>query len=202
MHGFLSGHDTCRGLSDRGRAQVLALRNRLTTTGELAAVDVVYTSVLARAIETAAILDPALGRGPAVRECDWCEIHPGDAEGLSWGQMKKRYPSVGDPDDPFRTWAPGAETWAEFYQRVGRRLRRVGAEHPDQTVVVVGHGGIIGASFVALGRLPVDQGVRVVRQTVNASLTEWHWSGAEWSLVRFNDATHVAADVESARTER
>ena len=193
VHGFLSGHQTCRGLSELGRAQVTALRDRLVTTGEVNDVDVVYTSILARAIETAEIIRPGLGNHEAVRECNWCEIHAGDAEGLSWGQMKKQYPAVGQPDDPFRRWAPGAETWAEFYLRSGARLRLVAHDHPGQTVVVVGHGGIIGASFIALGSLPIDQGVAVTRETVNSSITEWQWTGTAWRLIRFNDADHLEA---------
>ncbi len=51
--GFLSGHDTCKGLSATGRAQVESLRDRLVATGELGAVDAVYTSILPRAIESA-----------------------------------------------------------------------------------------------------------------------------------------------------
>ncbi len=54
--GYVSGHDACKGLSDLGRTQAAALRDRLAATGELGPVDVVYTSILERAIETAAIL--------------------------------------------------------------------------------------------------------------------------------------------------
>src|SRR6185312_7034575 len=55
---LLSGHDTCTGLTDLGRRQVGALRDRLVATGELGAVDAFYTSILVRARETATILRP------------------------------------------------------------------------------------------------------------------------------------------------
>jgi len=42
--GILSGHDTCRGLSDLGRRQVGTLRDRLVRTGELGDVHGVYTA--------------------------------------------------------------------------------------------------------------------------------------------------------------
>ncbi|MGZ4678389.1 MAG: histidine phosphatase family protein, partial [Acidimicrobiia bacterium] len=76
---ILSGHDTCTGLTDLGRAQVGALNARLVRTRELGTVDAVYTSILPRARETASILLPALGRS-ATAECEWCEIHSGEAE--------------------------------------------------------------------------------------------------------------------------
>lgn len=191
VDGILSGHDTCEGLSDRGREQASALRDRLLGTGELGDVDVVYTSILTRAIETAEILRPALGEYAPVAECEWCEIHAGEAEGLTWEELRDTYPIEGDPEDPYRRRMPGAETWAEFYIRAGTRLRRVAAEHPGQNVVVVCHGGIIGASFVALGDLPVHKGVGPTRETVNASITEWRWSDSQWNLVRFNDWAHL-----------
>ena len=193
VEGFLSGHATCRGLSDAGREQALALRDRLMTTGELGRVDVVYTSILMRAIETAEILGPALGEARLLQECDWCEIHAGEAEGLSWDEFLERYPAVGDPDEPFRRRMPGAETWAEFYVRAGARLRRIADQHPGERVVVVCHGGIIGASFVALGDLPIRSVMTLTHETANTSLTEWRWTGSDWRLVRYNDAAHLSS---------
>ena len=190
---ILSGHDTCSGLSDLGRAQAVALRNRLVSTGELGTVDTVFTSNLTRAIETAEILSPALGETTPVAECDWCEIRAGDAEGLTWDEFQERYPAVGDPTDPFRRRMPASETWAEFFVRAGARLRRVANEHPGERVVVVCHGGIVGASFVALGNTPIRDGVTLCHETINTSITEWRWTGRNWRLVRFNDSAHLAA---------
>jgi probable phosphoglycerate mutase len=193
VEGFLSGHTACRGLSETGREQVTALRDRLTATGELGRVDVVFTSLLERAIESTAILAPALGEAEPQQECDWCEIHAGEAEGLTWEEFRERWPVVGELTDPFRVRAPGAETWAQFYVRAGARLRRIADEHPGQRVVVVCHGGIIGASFIALGDLPIGSGIPLTHETVNASITEWRHTGHDWRLVRYNDAAHLAA---------
>lgn len=189
--GFLSGHDTCRGLSDLGRRQADALRERLLSTGELADVDRVYTSILPRAIETADIVSPAFGEVAPQQECEWCEIHAGEGEGLTWEEFEERYPNRGSLEDPFRRRMPGAETWAEFYVRAGARLQRVVDEHPGETVVVVCHGGVVGASFVALGDLPVRRAGASVNEVVNTSLTEWRWTRGDWRLVRFNDAAHL-----------
>ncbi len=192
VEGFLSGHDACKGLSDLGREQAFALRDRLSASGELGEVDVGYTSILRRAVETTEILGSVLGSAPPEQECDWCEIHPGEAEGLTWDEFRERYPIVGEVDDPFRARATGAETWAEFFVRAGARLRRIAREHVGQQVVVVCHGGIIGASFVALGDLPIRKGFALTHETANTSLTEWRFTGSEWRLVRFNDAAHLA----------
>ncbi|HEX2064408.1 MAG TPA: histidine phosphatase family protein, partial [Acidimicrobiales bacterium] len=48
----VGGQRGCTGLSERGRAQAEALRDRLARTGELTA-DVLLASTLPRAVETA-----------------------------------------------------------------------------------------------------------------------------------------------------
>lgn len=194
VEGFMSGHNTCVGLSDLGRTQAAALRDRLVATGELGPLDLVYTSNLARAIETADIITPALGDTPRVNECDWCEIRAGVAEGLTYAEFREQHRPVGDSEDPYRGRTPeGGESWAEFYVRAGTRLRRIADEHPNQRIVVVAHGGIIGASFVALGDLPMRMATDIAYETINTSMTEWRWTGSDWRLVRFNDAAHLAA---------
>lgn len=191
--GFVSGHDTCRGLSPLGRRQAGGLRDRLAATQELGTVDVVYTSILPRAVETAALIAPALATPrDAIAECDWCEIHAGEAEGLTWDEIADRYPPARDTYDPFIGRFPGGESWAEFAARAGSRLRRVSLEHAGERVVVVSHGGIIGASFVALGGLPIDQVIPMTYEVTNSSITEWRWTGTAWRLARFNDAAHLA----------
>jgi broad specificity phosphatase PhoE len=190
--GIFSGHDTCKGLTHLGRRQAAALRDRLAATHELGTVDAVYTSILPRSIETAAIIGPALGVLTTVAECDWCEIHAGAAEGHTYEEYFDRYPPGDDPDDPFRSRFPDGETWAQFYVRVGARLRGVPSEHPGETVVVVGHGGTVGASFVALGNTPPRGATAFTHEAINTSITEWRFTGRDWRLARFNDAAHLS----------
>ncbi len=190
--GFFSGHSTCVGLSDLGRVQAAALRDRLVATGELGAIDSVFTSSLERAIETEQILRPAFGPTLPKAECDWCEIRAGSAEGIKYEEFQERFPAVGDPTDPYAKRIPDGETWAEFFVRAGTRLRRIAAEHEGERVVVVCHGGIVGSSFVALGEGSLRDGVAQTHEAINTSLTEWRHTGRRWQLVRFNDAAHLA----------
>jgi broad specificity phosphatase PhoE len=74
---------------------------------------------------------------------------------------------------------------------VGTRLQRAVDDHEGETVVVVGHGGTIGASFVAFGHLPMLQATEIVHDVHNSSITEWAGSDGRWRLVRFNDAAHL-----------
>ena len=188
---ILSGHDTCTGLTDLGRAQVGALNARLVRTGELGHIDVAYTSVLQRAQETAEILGPALGGLSAAAECEWCEIHSGDAEGMDFDDMRAKYMPGMRYAEPYDRPIPGGESWADLYSRVGARLQRVAHDHRGETVVIAGHGGTVGASFVAFGHLPMPQATDIVHNVHNASITEWIGTRHGWRLARFNDAAHL-----------
>ena len=183
-------HDTCKGLSELGRQQVASLCQRLAETGELGEIDAVYTSLSTRTIETCEQLAAVL---PSTyqSECDWCESHPGESEGLLWEDIEVRYPRRAGKADPFERRIPGSETWVEVYARVGKRLNRLPLEHPGQQVVVLTHGGVVGASFVALGDIPVGKATAFIAETRNTSITEWRHSEGEWRLVRFNDAAHL-----------
>ena len=140
--GILGGHDGCQGLSDRGRRQVEALRDRLAVTQELASASALYSSVMPRAVETAAILSPVLGGLEVRSECDFCEGHPGEADGMTWDEFSERFPSP-DGWDPDHSPVAGWETWREMGVRVQRALDSVLERHPGETVVVACHGGVV-----------------------------------------------------------
>jgi 2,3-bisphosphoglycerate-dependent phosphoglycerate mutase len=192
----VGGHEGCTGLSPTGREQVEALRDRLAATGELGPVAALVASILPRAVETAEILAPALGWPPVRQDCDVCEIHPGEGDGLPWSEFESRYPAP-SPRSRFEPWSPGGESWADFMARAGRALRTLAGQHEGATVVVACHGGVVEASFVALGNLPLQRSFHLA--TDNASLTEWELrpGDEQWWLRRYNDAAHLRGAVRS-----
>jgi probable phosphoglycerate mutase len=192
---IVGGHDGCRGLSELGVRQTQALANRLATSGELGTADAVLTSILPRAIETAELIAPAIGWVPddVQQDCAFCELHPGECDGMTWQEFQGVY---GDPDmraNPHIPLSPNGESVADFQLRAARALTGVVRDHPGQTVVVVCHGGIVGASMVTwLGLAAFGRFVGL--QIDNTSLTEWlipaPGNGVP-TLVRYNDAAHL-----------
>ena len=187
---IVAGEKGCSGLSDLGRRQAAALRARLELSGELLRVDALYASVLPRAVETAAIVAPAIGDHEIEQDCDLCELHPGEADGLRWDEYRDRY--AVDPWDPHREMAPGGESWVSFLGRVGAALRALVERHAGETVVVACHGGVIIGSMINGLGLPNTGGhFRIGPE--NTSLTEWLVDDEAWRLIRYNDAAHLAA---------
>jgi probable phosphoglycerate mutase len=194
---IVGGLLSCNGLSDLGRRQAVALRDRLAITRELDAVDALVASTMPRARETAEIIAPAL-RGLAVAQDEGlCERHPGEADGMSWDDAVEKYRFEDfEDDDPEQAVSPGGETWTEFHMRVGATVRRLASEHEGRTVAVACHGGVIDAALRELLGLPMVGAFEL--STENTSLTELvlvpgrNRRAPRWRLVRYNDAAHLA----------
>jgi probable phosphoglycerate mutase len=198
MH-TVGGHDGCTGLSDQGRRQAQALARRLSDTAELADASVLYASFMARAVETASIIAGAVGGGlDVVQECDFCEFHPGEADGLSWREQQSRWP-MPTPFDADHRRAPGSETWNEMAERVGRGLDAVVDRHPGETIVIVCHGGVIIQALARWIGLDLSSDASPAWfDPANTSLTECRLGSSPHSarsaglkLVRYNDHAHL-----------
>jgi probable phosphoglycerate mutase len=205
----VGGHTGCKGLSDRGRTQVEALRDRLARTGELSGAAALYSSVMARAVETAEILAPALDGLEVASECAFCESHPGpEADGLEVDEYERRWPPTGEWSPTTRR-DPGGETYAEMRERVSGRLDELVERHRGETVVVACHGGVVLHSLYRW----LDIGVPDRREVawfnpLNASMTEWRFGDNPYrgtlpvQLVRYNDAAHLAGVEPGPRAAR
>lgn len=192
FHGVIGGQTGCAGLTDLGRRQAEALRDHLERTGRVQA-DTLLVSVIPRAIETAQIIAPALGLEIAGHECDLCEVHTGEADGLAWEEYDVRYGSFDMEAEPDRVFAPEGDSWNSFHERVQRLLGRLAADHADETVVAVCHAGVIMASL--RGLLGIEAGTGAQLRPSNTGLTEWEHDPVldRWTLHAFNEASHLLA---------
>jgi probable phosphoglycerate mutase len=195
--GIVGGHAGCAGLSDLGRRQAEALRDRLQRTGELKDAAALYASIMPRAIETAAIIASAIGGHDVVTDCDFCEHHPGEGDGLSWEEYESRWPSPPEWDPDLRR-DPGGETWNEMAARVARGLDAIIERHAGELIVVACHGGVIVQSMFRWLEIHPGGGERAWINPRNTSLTEWRFGANPFAkgtmpleLVRFNDASHL-----------
>jgi len=190
------------GLSPLGVQQAMALRERLAM-GEIPA-DVLIASTLTRARQTAEIIAPALGL-PIIEDDDVQELRPGDADGLSLAEMAERYGLPDFESDPYRPFAPGGESWAQFLLRVGTALNRIAHEHAGKHIVVICHGGIIDGSMLCFfGMSTQIVNYRIEFFTHNTAITHWErvtrsapgWemhpgTPTRWRLVGYNDIAHL-----------
>ncbi len=177
-------------LSPQGHAQAAALAERLSRIPLTA----VYSSDLSRAVQTAAPTAQHQGLEvqplPELREKGF-----GDWEGLTQTDLDREYPALWQRyhvERDLSALVPGGETWPEVQARLSAVLRRILSDYPgpDETVLLVGHGGS--------GRVLVLEALQAPLPTLlrlhldNASLTRLHFRSAGDSRVVFlNDTSHL-----------
>lgn len=176
-----------------GRVQAQQVADRLVATGERIAA--IYVTTLTRTHQTAAPLAERLGIEPTV-EADLREVYLGDWEG---GLLRQK---VID-QDPIAVemyveerWdaIPGAESSADLEARVRAAIERIAAAHPDELVVVVVHGGVIGQVMnIAAG----TAGFRF-NGADNASIHHIVVDGDRWIIRCFNDTSHLSPRFSTA----
>ena len=194
----VGGPKTCSGLSPLGRRQAEALRDRLARTGEIRA-DILLSSTMPRAFETAQLIAPALGGLEIEQVEDLEERRPGECDGMTWEAYREAYRPEGWTFSIYEPLSPGGESFAQFQVRAATTLHQIARSLAGRTIVVACHGGIIEASMVAFLGLAPSVGSGAMHQP-NTSITEWSLeAGAAgprgvppWKLVRYNDAGHLA----------
>lgn len=156
----------------------------------LAAEDIaaIYVTPLKRTAQTAAPLAQRLGIEPHV-EPDLREVHLGEWEG---GGLRKHARS-GHPlivqIFAEQRWdvVPGAEPTDDFNARVRAGIERIAAAHPDETVVAVVHGGVIGS---VLSQASGAKGLAFAGAD-NGSISEVVVMADRWVVRRYNDTAHL-----------
>lgn len=176
-----------------GRVQALQVADRLVATGERIAA--IYVTNLIRTHQTAAPLAERLGVEPCV-EPDLREVFLGEWEG---GLLRQK---IIDRDPVARQmyaeerWdvIPGAEPAGDFAARVHGAIERIAAAHPNELVVAVVHGGVIGQIMnLASG----TSGFRF-NGADNASIHHIVVDGDRWIIRCFNDTSHLSPRFSTA----
>ena len=187
---FVGGPRSCTGLTDHGRLQAEALRNRLSAGHDVEAT-ALFASNFPRALETANIIAPSIGALPVSVDSGWGEHDPGpDCDGMTYDEFIERFGVPRWDGDPHDVVYPGGETISQFHDRVMEALRRTVRQHEGGTVVIACHAGVIDA--VMRNTLHMHQTGKFELHTQNTSLTELlHVQGSKWRLLRYNDSAHL-----------
>jgi probable phosphoglycerate mutase len=176
-------------LSDEGRQQAIRLAERLDNEG----VTAVYSSPLARTLETARIIATRCGLPIETRD-GLREISHGRWEGLTRKEVESRYADeyAAWEEDPF-TFAPeGGESGVAVLARVLPVIREIVTRHQGQRVLVVSHKATIRLALSSL--LGFDaRGYRDRLDQAPACLNVLEFRDpVRVRLMLFNDTSHYA----------
>lgn len=193
VRGVMGGEKSCEGLSELGRRQAEALRDRWKAGGE-PDVDVVVSSTLPRARETAEVVNEHLGL--VIEEHKDLEEHrPGSIDGMRFSDISQQWEAFDYIGRRHDRVAEGAESASEFFFRVSRAFEDVLAAHRGKTILVACHGGVIDVAFRTFLDLPPRGHFDLF--TLNTSITELRVDDhgprrGRWRLMRYNDHAHLA----------
>jgi broad specificity phosphatase PhoE len=137
--------------------------------------DLVLTSPLGRARETAEIIAEQAGFDQILKMDLLIERSFGEAEGLDYDQWKAKYSSLDE--------IPGGESRTELIQRSQALLDTIEKNHPGKRILAISHGALI-RTLIAISsnnELPRD-GERLG----NASLNVVSHLEATWSVTKYD----------------
>jgi 2,3-bisphosphoglycerate-dependent phosphoglycerate mutase len=171
-------------LAPDGRDQANRVADRLS----VAKIDHIYVTTLRRTVQTAAPLVERLGMTPQV-EAELREVYLGDWEGGLFRQMVAENGDIAQRLWTEQRWdvIPGAEPAEAFAERVRGAIERLAAAHPDETVAVFTHGGVIGQVLAHAARSRPFAFIGAD----NGSISHIVITPQAWIIRRFNDTAHL-----------
>jgi alpha-ribazole phosphatase len=172
-------------LSTAGTKQAGQLRDRLATVK----IDAIYSSTLKRARSTAEII--ASGHPAEITVCgELDECNFGDIEGLNYEEIKKDYPALAEELERWKAVAfPGGESLEQLNARVQTFLRKLKKPRPQETVLIVAHGGPLRLIICNLLGLGLDFWLKIRIDLASLSIVETYPRATVLSLL--NDVSHL-----------
>ena len=181
----------CQGSSDRELSET-GVRQAEAVAANLSQkkISAVYSSGLIRARRTAQFISRPHGLAVQIED-DVRELDHGALEGLTFNEIKERYP------DFIRKWrtepaglqVPGGERLSDVQQRALSGLHRIAGRHEENdTVVVVSH------NFPILGIICHITGTHLNNyrdfRLEPCGHTRLHWDARTWRVTHINDKTY------------
>jgi probable phosphoglycerate mutase len=193
-HGHVEGIKPARfrgraelALTPEGLAQADALALRIARQWKPAAI---YTSGLQRCVVTGRKIGEAVGAGAVVL---------GGLMDLDYGawQMRTHDEIKAEAPEAFRLWHeaphlmrfPKGESLQDLAARTADALRQVLAQHPDGTVVMVGHDSVNRALLLQLLDQPLSSYWKLAQDP--CTLNEVDIDGVTVIVRRINDTSHL-----------
>lgn len=173
-------------LTEKGVEQAMLAAQRLASEK----ITAVYASDLGRALKTAECIAQKHNLlVTAVPELK--EINFGEWEGLTYEGANSQWTEemsllFTHPDEVI---IPGGETFREVKERATMALAKIVAQHPDETIVVVSHGGTIRTLLCAALNIHLNYLWKIKQDNTAINVLEYHDGEVMVSLV--NDVHHL-----------
>jgi 2,3-bisphosphoglycerate-dependent phosphoglycerate mutase len=183
-------------LSPTGERQAEALARALAAEP----LEAIISSDLGRALQTAQAVAEhhphlPLRSDPGLRERGY-----GVFEGLLYTEIAERYPvefaewQARDVDAVMPAGDRVAESFRQFFQRCQDGIARWAERYPQQSILIVAHGGVLECAYRAARGLSID-GPRDF-QVKNASINRFTFDKGVLSLEQWGEVAHLSTSLD------
>lgn len=182
FHGWTDG-----GITEKGHLQAKSVAERLKAME----IDVLYSSSLKRAIQTAEYISQAKGI-PIVRTDKLKEINGGDWEGERWDVLPVKWPREYETweNQPHLHKMPNGEAMEEFQQRLVKEIKYIINQHPGKNICIVTHGTAIKAIQCFFHSCELEEMLRIPWQD-NTAVTIVDYEDGNYNVVVEGDISHL-----------
>jgi len=183
-------------LSPTGERQAEALARALAAEP----LDAIISSDLGRALQTAQAVEAHHPRLPLHTDPGLRERGYGAFEGLLYTEIAERYPvefaewQARDVDAVMPAGDRVAESFRQFFQRCQDGIARWAERYPQQSILIVAHGGVLECAYRAARGLSID-GPRDF-QVKNASINRFTFDKGVLSLDQWGEVAHLSASLD------
>jgi len=184
-------------LTEKGIAQAKLLSERLKNTH----IDVIYTSSLGRAVETAALIkgdkDIKIIENDNLREMNLDRMEGYTTDELMISHKEQYHNFWNDPD---KFIPDGGETFEELRERISKEISKIVKKHRGQTIAIVSHTVAIKSYIGYIDNLPIAQlwNPPFLHQT---SLTVIDYEEGKGSISMYADISHLTEEKAEKTTK-
>ena len=180
---------TDEGITDRGILQAQQVAAKVKDTP----MDVIYSSILKRTMETAGYI-ARLKNLPIIPREDLKEIHGGLWEGMRWDELVEKYPEAYDiwETQPHLHQMPEGESMVDFQKRVVAAVSGILQKENGKNICVVTHGTVIRVLMCWFRGWPLEDIVKVPWFD-NTAVTMVSFENGLFRIDLEGDASHLDA---------
>ncbi len=176
-------------LSERGYLQAEAAANYLAGRG----IDVIYSSDLKRAYNTAASVSRKIGL-PIIKSRELREICVGDFEGVKMEELSEK---VGESFKYYWTKDfgiykfPSGESTLEAGERFYREAERIAKAEAGKKILIAAHAGVIRSFWGIMLGLPREELGSLYPFATNASVSRAEYSDGKFTPISYSENEHL-----------
>lgn len=158
-------------LNEKGKAQAKSCANYLKQFQQW---DIIVTSPLKRARETAQIISAQLGSIPVTEIYDFTERDFGVASGLTAQEAETKF-----PDGNVLGW----EEFDVLKNRAMNAMKNIVDKYEGMNIIVISHGGLINSILSYITDGDIGTGKTILK---NMCINRFNYDGENWELELFN----------------